>query len=393
MIVDFVLDLRSEGLKVGLHEAVALAQALSMGLHDSSLDGFYDVARALCVHRENDLDAFDRAFSKRFRGVTIASLDVVKVLEEWLKDPAKMRMLSDEERNAIESLSVEELRQMLEERLREQKERHSGGNRWIGTGGTSPFGNGGTNPTGVRIGGGGQRSALATADARRFKEYRGDLVLDVRSIEVALRKLKHLAREGEPELDIEETIDATARQAGELEIVMRPPRKPSVKVLLLMDVGGSMDPHAETVSKLFSAAKRASNFKKLESYYFHNAIYGRVYEDANLRKSVRVADLLERCDRSWKLVMLGDALMHPAELIGNSWSYSQEDRGRGDLNAVGWFNELAKHFDRTVWLNPEPSQYWNGTAELIAKVFPMHQLTLDGLDEAVRHLSRRSPLR
>ncbi len=389
MIVDFILDLRREGLKVGPLEAVTLARALVMGLHESSLEGFYDVSRALLVHREADLDAFDRAFSKRFRGIAVASLDVVKVLEDWLRDPAKLKLLSEEERKAIEALSIDELKAMLEERLREQKGRHEGGNKWIGTGGTSPFGSGGFHPSGVRIGGGGGRSAIAVADARRFKNYRSDVVLDVRAIEVALGKLKALAREGEPELDVDETIDATARQAGELEIVLRPPRKPNVKVLLLMDVGGSMDPHAELVSKLFSAAKRASNFRKLESYYFHNAIYGRVYEDAAMREPVRVSELLRQLDRSWKLVMLGDALMHPAELIGGSWSTWQNDRGRGDMNALGWFHELATHFDRHAWLNPEPEAYWNGTAEQIRKVFPMFELTLDGLGEAVRHLSRR----
>lgn len=389
MIVDFILDLRREGLKVGPLEAVTLARALVMGLHESSLEGFYDVSRALLVHREADLDAFDRAFSKRFRGIAVASLDVVKVLEEWLRDPAKLKLLSEEERKAIEALSIDELKAMLEERLREQKERHEGGNKWIGTGGTSPFGSGGFHPSGVRIGGGGGRSAIAVADSRRFKNYRSDVVLDVRAIEVALRKLKALAREGEPELDVDETIDATARQAGELEIVLRPPRKPNVKVLLLMDVGGSMDPHADLMSKLFSAAKRASNFRKLESYYFHNAIYGRVYKDAAMRDPVRVSDLLHQLDRSWKLVIVGDALMHPAELLGGSWSMSMNDRGRGDMHALAWFHELVTHFDRQAWLNPEPEAYWNGTAEMIRKVFPMFEMTLDGLGEAVRHLSRR----
>lgn len=390
MIVDFLFDLRAEGLKVGPTELVTLAKALTLGLHESSLDGFYDVARALCVHREGDLDAFDRAFARRFKGVQVAALDMVKVLEEWLKDPAKMRLLSEEERNALKALSIEELRAMLEERLREQKGRHEGGNKWVGSGGTSPFGTNGVNPAGVRIGGGGGRSALAVAESRRFRAYRSDMVLDVRAIEVALRKLRALSRDGDPELDIDETIDATAKQGGELEIVMRPPRKPNVKVLLLMDVGGSMDPHADVVSRMFTAAKRASNFKKLESYYFHNAIYGRVYRDAQLRDSVRVVELLHGKERDWKLVMLGDALMHPSELIGYQWDYSQIDKGRGNDSALMWFSELAHHFDQNVWLNPEPEAYWTGTAAEIGRIFPMYQLTLDGLGEAVRHLSRRS---
>ncbi len=390
MIVDFLFDLRAEGLKVGPTELVTLARALTLGLHESSLDGFYDVARALCVHREGDLDAFDRAFAKRFKGVSVSALDMLKVAEEWLNDPARMRLLSEEERAALQALSIDELKALLEERLREQKGRHQGGNKWIGSGGTSPFGTNGTNPAGVRIGGGGSRSALAVAEARRFKAYRSDMVLDVRAIEVALRKLRALSRDGDPELDIDETIDATARQGGELEIIMRPPRKPNVKVLLLMDVGGSMDPHADVVSRLFTAAKRASNFKRLESYYFHNAIYGRVYRDATLRDSMRVVDLLHGKERDWKLVMLGDAMMHPSELIGYQWDYSQIDRGRGNDSALMWFHELSTHFDQNVWLNPEPEGYWNGTAAEIARIFPMYQLTLDGLGEAVRHLSRRS---
>ncbi|MBK7396891.1 MAG: VWA domain-containing protein [Myxococcales bacterium] len=391
MVVDFVLDLRAQGLKVGPLEAVTLARALLLGLHDQSLDGFYDVARALCVHREGDLDAFDRAFAKRFKGIESAAVDVTKALAEWLADPAKLLHLSDEERKKLEALPLDEIRRMLEERLREQKGRHEGGSRWIGSGGTSPFGTGGQNPAGIRIGGGGGKSAIAVAESRLFKEYRSDLVLDVRSLEVALRKLRSFAHVGEPELDIDETIDATARQGGELEIVMRPPRRPNVKVLLLMDVGGSMDPHAHTVSLLFSAAKRATNFKRLETYYFHNAIYGRVYKDATMKEGVRVVDLLRDCDRTWKLVVLGDALMHPAELIGGSWDLGNNDYGRGtNTTAIAWMHELRGHFDRSAWLNPEPARYWTGTAEAIAQIFHMFELTLDGLGEAVAHLSRRT---
>ena len=390
MIVEFILDLRKQGLKVGPMETLQLTRALLMGLHDSSLDGFYDVARALCVHREQDLDAFDRAFSVRFKGAVLTALDITKALDEWLKDPARLKYLSPEERAAIKALDTDELRKMLEERMREQHERHEGGSKWIGTGGTSPFGSGGFHPSGIRIGGGGGRSALAVAESRRFRAYRSDVVLDVRSMEVALRKLKGLAREGaELELDLDETIDATAREGGELQIVMRPPRKPNVKVLLLMDVGGSMDPHAHLVSRLFSAAKRASNFKQLEPYYFHNAIYGRVYRDAELRQAVRVPDILSQLDRTWKVVFLGDAMMHPAELLGSGWDQEMSDKGWGQMTAIGWFASVQRHFDRIAWLNPEPEQYWNGTAELIGRVFPMFELTLDGLGGAVQHLSRR----
>lgn len=369
-----------------------LARALEMGLHDSSLDGFYEVARALCVHREGDLDAFDRAFAIRFKGVEASALTLKDELEKWLRDPIKRAQLTDDERKFLQSLDVEQLRELLEQRLREQTERHDGGSKWVGTGGRSPFGTDGENPAGVRLGRGGQRTALAVAEQRRFRAYRSDVVLDVRSMEMALRRLRSLAREGaEDELDLEATIDATAKQAGELEVVLRAPRKPNVKVLLLMDVGGSMDPHAQLVSRMFSAAKRASNFRRLEPYYFHNAIYGKLYRDAALREPLRVADALGQFDRTWKLVVLGDALMHPGELLGYAWDPAMNDAGYGDLKAVDWMTLIAKHFERSAWLNPEPSRYWTGTAELLRRIFPMYELTLDGLAEAVGHLSRHAP--
>jgi uncharacterized protein with von Willebrand factor type A (vWA) domain len=397
MFVPFLFELRKRKVKVGLQEAMALARALAMGLHDSSLDGFYHVARALCVHTEADLDAFDEAFLSCFRGVEARSLDVVKELEEWLRDPKARKDLSPEELAMLQHLDLDELRRLFEERLREQKERHDGGDRWIGTGGKSPFGAHGSHPTGVRVGPhGGGRSAMAVADARVYRPYRSDLVLDVRQIEVALRKLRAFTREGsQVELDLEETIDQTAKNAGELEIVMRPPRKPSVRVLLLMDVGGSMDPYAELVSQLFSAAKRASNFRELKTYYFHNCIYGKVYETETFREPVRVRDLLLHCTREWKLVMVGDAAMHPAELLGGGdWYAPREELGGEAMAGVRWMQTLADHFDKAAWLNPDPPNYWKGgTAEMLGGMFSMYPLTLDGLGEAMAHLSRGMPRR
>jgi len=388
--VPFLYELRARKVKVGAQEAVSLARALVKGLHDSSLEGFYDVARALLVHREEDLDAFDQAFSAHFRGVEIASVQLIDELEEWLRDPKMRRELSADELAALQAIDVEELRRLFEQRLREQKERHDGGNRWIGTGGTSPFGNNGTNPSGIRVGGrGGGRSALGVADARRFRPYRSDLVLDVRQIEVALRKLKALSREGQPlELDVDATIDETARQGGELEIVMRPPRRPNVRVLLVMDVGGSMDPHAHLVSQVFSAAKRASNIRELRTFYFHNCVYGRLYETERFSDPIPVREVLDQYGPEYKLVLVGDASMHPAELLGSGdWEYY---RGRTGESKTGiqWMTELADHFRKSAWLNPDPPTYWRGgTAEALAGVFRMFHLTLDGLGEAVRHLS------
>jgi hypothetical protein len=390
--VPFLFELRARKVKVGAQEAMALARALVMGLHDSSLDGFYHVARALCVHRESDLDAFDEAFSSHFRGIAKMSAQIADELLQWLSDPKNRRELTAEERAMLEALDPEELKRLFEERLREQKERHDGGNRWIGTGGTSPFGAQGVHPTGLRVGPmGGGRSAMGIADARRYRPYRSDLILDVRQIEVALRKLRAFQREGAlDELDIEGTIDKTAKNAGELEIVMRPPRKSNVRVLLLMDVGGSMDPHAQLVSRLFSAAKRASNLRTLKTYFFHNCIYGRVYETERFSEPTKLDDLLHECGPEWKLVLVGDAAMHPAELLGaGDWEYWHA-RGFGEgMKGIQWLGKLADHFKRTAWLNPDPPSYWHGgTCEMISKVFPMFHLTLDGLGEAVAHLSK-----
>ena len=232
---------------------------------------------------------------------------------------------------------------------------------------------------------------MAVADARVYRPYRSDLVLDVRQIEVALRKLRAFHREGaELELDHDATIDETAKNAGELEVVMRPPRRPNVRVLLLMDVGGSMDPYAQLVSLLFSAAKRASNFRELETYFFHNCVYGRVYETERFSEPVRIRDLLLHCTREWKLVMVGDAAMHPAELLGaGDWYASRDELGGEAMHGIRWMQLLADHFEKSVWLNPDPPNYWKGgTAEMLGSIFTMFPLTLEGLGEAMAHLSK-----
>lgn len=386
MFVEFLYELRKRRVPVGAQEAVALAGALARGLHESSLDGFYHVARALLVHSESHLDDFDLAFASHFRGVAVDAKVVADELLAWLKDPKKLRELSAEERAAIESLELEEVLRMLEERLREQRERHDGGNRWIGTGGTSPFGSSGFHPTGLSIGGsggGGRGGAMRSADARKYRPYRSDLVLDVRQIEVALRKLRAFSREGsQPELDVEATIDATARNAGELEVVLRPPRRPSTRVILMMDVGGSMDPYAQLVSQLFSAAKRATHWRELRTYYFHNCVYGRIFKTEGFQDPVSVRDLLRECGRHYKLVMVGDASMATYELLGAAgWG------DQGSMPGIAWLATLRDHFDRAAWLNPDPPSSWaHPTVEAIGSIFPMFPLTLDGLGDAVAEL-------
>ena len=400
--VPFLYELRARKVKVGAQEAMSLAKALVMGLHESSLDGFYHVARALCVHREADLDPFDLAFSSHFRGIESVSLQLLDELEEWLKDAKDRPQLTEDELAMMKSLDMDELRRLFEERLREQKERHDGGNRWIGTGGKSPFGANGQHPSGLRVGAqGGGRSAMGVADARRYKPYRSDVVLDVRQMEVALRKLRAFARDGaDMELDIDETINETAKNAGELEIVMRPPRKSNVRILLLMDVGGSMDPHAHLVSRLFSAAKRASNVRELKTYYFHNCIYGRVYATERFQEPIRIREVLDLVSHEWKLVVVGDAAMHPAELLGGGdYEYYAQSMGATSgregsqkdepMAGIRWMMLLADFFRKSVWLNPDPPNYWRGgTAEALTKVFSMYPLTLDGLGDAISHLSK-----
>ncbi|MBX3159818.1 MAG: VWA domain-containing protein [Deltaproteobacteria bacterium] len=388
MLVDFLFELRAKKVPVSTHEWMALMEAMALGLHESSLDGFYHLCRTICVKDIALYDAYDEAFLAYFKDVHADALKLTEALRAWLADPRVLEGLTEEQRQALRELDLEKLRELFEKRLREQKERHDGGNRWIGTGGTSPFGTRGTNPTGMRAGGGGGRSAMAVADERRFKEYRRDIVLDVRQIDMALRGLRRLGREGaQEELDLDETVDKTCKNAGDIDIVFRPPRRNRVKVVLLMDVGGSMDPHAELVSRLFTAASRTGRFAKFRSYYFHNCVYNSVYEDAEFRKGVPVADLLANSDRDEKLVLVGDALMHPAELLdpgGSMYLYTQQ-RASG----IEWLRRLAAHFRSSAWLNPEPERFWPGTTiEVIASVFGMWPLTLDGLAASVRYLVR-----
>jgi uncharacterized protein len=388
MFVDFLYELRSRGVKVGPQEGLTLAQALSQELHRGTLDGFYQVARALCVHREQDLDAFDRAFAHHFRGVADDALALTDEVLRWLEDPAPRRELTEAERELLEGLDLEGARDRLRQRLLEQRERHDRGNKWVGTGGTSPHGAGGTNPSGIKVGDApGGRGAIEIAGERRFRDLRSDVTLDTRQIEVALRRLRAFIREGAlDELDVEATIDKTARDAGELAIALRPPRRSNLRVLLLLDVGGSMDPHVEVSERLFSAASRASHFKELRTLYFHNCVYGTVYPTAQLYEGVEVRQLLQQCDPSWRLIIVGDALMSPYELsaTGSRWSWRDDSGAPG----VAWLGLLAQHFKHAAWLNPEPQAAWYGTAEIIRRLFPMYRLTQDGLLEAVQQLMR-----
>ncbi len=390
MFVPFIYRLRQHGVPVGTQEAIALAQALTMGLHDSSLDGFYYTARALLVHSEGHLDAFDQAFLAEFRGIEGKHVQLKEELLEWLKD-AKLRLsdLSEEERKLVESLDLEELKKLFEERMNEQKERHDRGNKWVGTAGTSQFGRAGAAGEGIRVGGeGANRSAVQVADARKYRPYRSDLTLDVRQMEMALRRLRMWDREGaDEELDLEGTIDATAKNVGELEVVTRPPSRPNTRVIFLMDVGGSMDPYVEPMSRLFSAAKKATHWKELRTYYFHNCIYGRVYKTERFDEPMYLQDLMHDCGKHYKLVIVGDALMAPYELMRQGGALSLQDDNA--LSGIACLTTMQQHWKSSVWLNPEPSTYWTGnTIEAVRHVFDMFQLTLEGLTQAMQFLNR-----
>jgi uncharacterized protein len=391
VFLPFLYRLRAQGVQVGAQEALALAGALQAGLHDSSLEGFYHVARALLVHTEAQLDLFDAAFLAHFQGAEGAGLQLTRELLDWLKEAKQRRELSAEERQLLEHFDAEALERMFQERLREQQERHDGGTHWVGTGGASPFGHGGHAREGFRVGGekGQHRGALKQAGERRYRAYRDDLVLDTRQLAVALRKLRAFAREGQPdELDVEGSIAATAKNAGELEVVVRPPRRPNTRVVLLMDVGGSMDPSAHLVGRLFSAAKAATHFKELRTYYFHNCVYGRLYETPRFTGGTTVGQLIADVGRHHKLIVVGDALMAPYELYMETDAQGHYDPDEGQ-QGLAWLAQLSAHFERSVWLNPEPPQGWrHPTVSAIRQYFSMFPLTVEGLGEAVGHLTR-----
>src|SRR5262245_5107149 len=389
MFTDFFYELRDEGVPVGTQEWLLLLTALGKGLHGSSLERFYHLSRCVLVKSETYFDAFDRAFLKVFKDIE-GSLDIEDELLEWLRDPKNFRELTDEERAQLERLTGDELMRKFLETLAEQTERHDGGGRWIGTGGRSPFGHGGEHPTGIRVGGPGRsRSAMKVAEERRFEDYRTDRTLDVRQLRTALRRLRQLTRTGEQtELDLDETIDETCRNAGEIELVFRAPRRNDVRLLLLMDVGGTMSPHHSAVSQLLTALHEERGLRAFEPYYFHNCVYDHVYRSARMASfdAVPTGDLLRRLDGRWKVAVVGDAAMHPAELLEPHGAI--DPRRTSPTPGIVWLHRLVDHFDRAVWLNPEEREYWDGyqTVALVRRLFPMFPLSVDGLTDATQAL-------
>ncbi len=391
MFLDLFYGLRDEGVPVAVQEWQGFLRALEQGLHGCNLLRFYHLGRACLIKSETYFDAYDRVFARVFKGVEGQfGDDVLSQVEEWLRDPKNFPELSPEEWAALEHLTNDELMRRFLERLQEQDERHDGGGKWVGTGGKSPFGHNGQHPTGIRVGGQSKsRSAMKVAEERRFKDYRTDEALDVRSVKTALRRLRQLTRQGQQtELDLDETIDETCRNAGEIEFVFRAPRRNNVRVLLLLDVGGTMDPYFEPVSRLLTALHEDHGLREFQPYYFHNCVYDHVYTRARLSRAdaIPTGDVLRKLDSRWKCVVVGDAAMHPAELFepfGNI-----DPRQGATTEGIVWLRRLAEHFERSVWINPDDKPYWDGshTGRIIQRIFPMFHLSVDGIGQAMQAL-------
>jgi uncharacterized protein with von Willebrand factor type A (vWA) domain len=390
MLIRFFFMLREGGLKVSITEFLTLLEVLDSRITGYSVDEFYYLARACLVKDESLYDRFDRVFSAHFKGVQdLFGEDVAEIPEEWLRSQFE-RLMSDEEKAMVESLGGwDKLMETLRKRLEEQEERHEGGSKWIGTGGTSPFGAYGYNPEGIRIGqeGSRQRRAVKVWDKREFRNLDDSLELGTRNLKVALRRLRRFAREGAAdELDLPDTIESTARNAGLLDIKMVPERHNAVKVLLFLDVGGSMDDHVRVCEELFSAA--SGEFKHLEYFYFHNCVYEGVWKDNTRRHSDRtpLMDVLHKYSADYKLILVGDATMSPYEIHypGGSVEHWNEEAG-----AI-WMKRLLDTYPKAIWLNPEPMQRWEYTpsirmmSELMEE--RMYPLSVRGLEEGMRAL-------
>jgi uncharacterized protein with von Willebrand factor type A (vWA) domain len=391
MLAGFFFGLREHGVPVSIREYLTLLEALKQGVAGHRIDDFYHLARATLVKDETHFDRFDRAFAAYYRGVEAAAGPGDAVPLEWLRRQLELT-LTDADKAAIEALGgLDAVLREFMARLAEQRGRHQGGNRWIGTGGTSPFGAHGYNPEGIRLGQeeSRERSAIKVWDRREYRNLDGDVELGTRTLKLALRRLRRFAREGAAtELDLGDTIGRTARNAGCLDLAFRPERHNAVKVLLLLDVGGSMDEYARLCSELFSAAR--AEFKHLESYYFHNCPYDALWTDNRRRQASRVAtrDVLHRLNGDWRLVFVGDATMSPYEILrpGGAIDHFNDESG------ADWLGRIVAGFERSVWLNPTPEPDWRhhytigAVRELLGgRMFP---LTLDGLDGAMRALVR-----
>jgi len=388
--------LRARGVPVAIDEWLALQDALGRGLADASLSRFYLLARAMLVKSERHYDDYDLAFAEELAGIETTGDEIADRVWEWLDAHPTALNPTEEQRARLDAalgrLDLDALRERLRERLENQDGAHHGGSKHIGTGGTSPFGHSGWHPGGIRVGGAGvHRTAAQVAAERRFREHRSDEVIGVREMGVALRRLRRLTTRLDgpaTELDVDDTIDATADAGGRLSLVFRRPRRNAVRVLLLLDVGGSMDEHTALVSRLFSAVHQGGRFRDLTVRYFHNCVYDRLYDSARMlpSRSEATLDLLARTTPDHKLVVVGDACMAPSELtmVGGAIDFYQHN----DEPGWTWLERLAVRHPARAWLNPVPAAGWGyvhgaPTLAAVRTMFPMHELSLDGLGAAV----------
>jgi len=391
MLLNFFYSLKRLGVPVTPKEHLTLLEALQKNLVMADVESFYALARMCLVKDEKYYDRFDRAFSAYFESLESID-DIIEALipDDWLRAEF-LKNLSDEEKAQIESMGgLDALIEAFKERLKEQEARHQGGNKWVGTGGTSPFGHGGYNPEGIRIGGPGRQGrAVKVWDKRDFKNYDDRMEIGTRNVKVALKRLRQFARQGaDDQLDIEDTIRSTAAKGGLLDIKMVPERHNAVKVLLFLDVGGSMDAYVRTVEELFSAAR--SEFKHLEYFYFHNFTYESLWQDNQRRvnEATPLMDVIHKFGSDYKVIFVGDASMSPYEVMSPGGSVEHWNQEAGEV----WFKRLRDKFDKVVWLNPTPVQYWRYTQSIgmIQTLCEneMYPLTLEGLTDAMVSLSR-----
>lgn len=391
MLIDFFTTLRRAQVPVSLTELLVLVEALKQRVAFASLDDFYLLSRTCLIKDEKHFDRFDQAFGHYFKGLEALNLfPKGEIPEDWLQAEF-MKHLSDEEKAQIEALGgLEKLLETLQERLNEQEERHAGGNKWIGTGGTSPFGHSGYHPEGIRIGGKSRhKRAVKVWEKRQFRNLDDQVELGTRNIKMALRKLRKFARTGRADqLDLDDTIRSTAENAGLLDIKMVPERHNAAKVLLFLDIGGSMDPYIHLCEQLFSAAR--SEFKHLEYFYFHNCVYERLWKDNRRRfdDTLATLDVLHTYSRDYRVIFIGDAAMSPYELLHRHGSVEHMNDEPGYL----WLQRILDTWEKAVWLNPTQRRYWDytHTTAAIRQQFDdhMYPLTLEGLEQAISHLSK-----
>jgi hypothetical protein len=395
MLTQFFYAMRAAKLPVSIKEHLALLEALEANVigpgneEACSMEDFYYLARLVLVKDEKHYDKFDKAFAAYFKGVDMIADFTKPIPAQWLEQEIE-KMLADEQKNDAPKLDYDDLLDTLKKRLEEQKERHQGGSKWVGTGGTSPFGNSGYNSQGIRIGGkGGNKSAVKVWEQRSYRDYDDTQELGTRNIKVALRRLRKFARLGlEEELDLPDTIRRTAANAGYLDIKLVPQRHNNVKVLLLMDVGGTMDEHIARVEELFSAAK--SEFKHIEFYYFHNCVYDYVWKNNKRRYAEKFPtwDIMHKYNKDYKLIFVGDATMSPYEVLqpGGSVEYNNEEAG------ATWLQRLTNTYPKHAWINPEPQGVWQyrQSIDVIQQLMGgrMFPLTLKGLEDTMRLLSK-----